>query len=174
MLFFPFHARSQTYENASIAVRFSPNGGVAKQICKLLEAEPGNIFILASKFSNKLLEDCLIRIKQSGRDVRLVVDSKFANERPKGLSKLDKFGICVYSDDKHNTAHNKIIVAGNDLIISGSYNFNDDSENLNSENTLFIKSQNLHTIFSVEFYKHVKHSIYTFSSASHENRCSTE
>lgn len=149
---------SQTYIAADVAIKFTSDGTLAKNLCESIVVEQGDVLILASKFSSKMLEQCLIDINKSGRRIFLILDSKFVFSRPAKVSALSKAGVCVYSDFDHNTAHNKVVISGNKFVFTGSYNFTDDSEHLNSENGVFIRSSEVNEIYRREFAKHLKHS----------------
>lgn len=161
----------QEYIPVNISILFSPKNGVAENLCKILIKEQGEVLILASKFSSNMLESCLTNIQKHGRRVRLVLDSKFVTSNSGKLKRLLKSGVCVYSDSMHNTAHNKVVVAGNDFVFSGSYNFTDDSEYSNAENGIFIRSNEVNRIYKSEFFNHSNHSVLVNSKFTMLDQC---
>lgn len=169
--FLVVRAAAQDYSSANIAIGFSPNGSISSVICKSITAERGDIFILTSKFSSKALENCLLDIQSPSRKIYIIVDSKFIEENFQKLKVLSKSGVCIYSDSVHHTAHNKVIISGNDFVFSGSYNFTDDSEYKNSENGIFIRSRDVYKKFTDEFHAHLKHSVLVKSKKFTPEQC---
>lgn len=170
-LLFVVNVFAQDYSNANVAIGFSPNGSIASDICKSIKAERGDIFIMASKFSSKVLEKCLLDVQSPSRKINIIVDSKFIGQNLIKLKALSKSGVCIYSDSTHNTAHNKVIISGNDFVFSGSYNFTDDSEYKNSENGIFIRSREINKKFMDEFQLHLKHSVLVNSKKFTSEQC---
>lgn len=162
---------AQDYNSASVAIEFSQNGSIASDICKTVTAERGDIFIMASKFSSKALENCLLDIQSPSRKINIIVDAKFIDSNLPKLKTLSKSGVCIYSDSVHHTAHNKVIISGNDFVFSGSYNFTDDSEYKNSENGIFIRSRDVYKKFTDEFHAHLKHSVLVKSKKFTPEQC---
>lgn len=172
LFFYLVFAIGQDYTPANISILFSPKNGIAENLCKILNKEQNEVLILASKFSGDILENCLINIQKHGRRVRLVLDSKFITSDSGKLKRLLKSGVCVYSDSMHNTSHNKVVVAGNDFVFTGSYNFTDDSEYNNAENGIFIRSNEINKIYKTEFLNHLNHSSLVKSKFMTSDQCS--
>lgn len=171
-LLFTSLVMGQSFTTADVAVSFSSDGSIADEICKSIVKTQGDVLILGSKFSNKSLEKCIVRIQQSGRVVRLILDSKFLLTNSAKIMRLAKSKVCIYSDSNHNAAHNKVIVFGDNLVFSGSYNFTAESDKFNAENGIFIKSTEINRAYKNEFYKHLKHSGLINSKFAPPDHCS--
>jgi phosphatidylserine/phosphatidylglycerophosphate/cardiolipin synthase-like enzyme len=141
-------------------VLFSPKGGCALAITAEIKLAKSQILILAYGFNSATIASALMEAwKDRTIDVQLVVDR--CNWNPK-LSKADDlatFGIPVYVDDKHQIAHNKVIIIDNEIVITGSYNFTDSAEYRNAENLLIIQNKDLATMYKTEWNKHRMHSV---------------
>jgi phosphatidylserine/phosphatidylglycerophosphate/cardiolipin synthase-like enzyme len=55
-------------------------------------------------------------------------------------------------------ANNRIIIIDKEVVITGSFNFNKASEEMNAENLLILKSKELSTIYRNNWTNHQKHS----------------
>lgn len=67
-------------------------------------------------------------------------------------------GIPTYIDDKHDVAHNKIMIIDNETVITGSFNFTEAAEEKNAGNLLIIKSKDLANVYLENWYIHKENS----------------
>ena len=67
-------------------------------------------------------------------------------------------GVPTFIDDKHTTAHNKLIIIDGNVVITGSFNFTDQSENENAENLLVIRDKGIADKFTANWKAHAEHS----------------
>jgi phosphatidylserine/phosphatidylglycerophosphate/cardiolipin synthase-like enzyme len=67
-------------------------------------------------------------------------------------------GIPTFIDDKHGTAHNKIMVIDKGVVITGSFNFTKAAEEKNAENLLIVRSTELAQKYIENWEKHKGHS----------------
>jgi phosphatidylserine/phosphatidylglycerophosphate/cardiolipin synthase-like enzyme len=68
-------------------------------------------------------------------------------------------GIPVLIDDKHQIAHNKIMVIDANVVITGSFNFTKATEEHNAENLLVIRNRDLAARYTDNWNTHSQHSV---------------
>ncbi len=75
------------------------------------------------------------------------------------VPKLLEASVPTYIDDKHRTAHNKVIILDESTVITGSFNFTKSAETRNAENLLVIRSSAMAKAYKKNWEEHFKHSI---------------
>ena len=100
----------------------------------------------------------LLRAHERGVKVALIADK---SERTEGLTPiaiLANAGIPVYLDGKHAVANNRAVIADQQVVITGSFNFNQASEEMNAENLLILDSKELAAEYRKNWDRHRQHS----------------
>jgi phosphatidylserine/phosphatidylglycerophosphate/cardiolipin synthase-like enzyme len=146
-------------ENTAAQVYFSPDGGCTNAILKAISHGRSEILIQAYSFLSPSIAQALIVAHRRGVKVGLILDK---SERQEGLTppaEMANAGIAVYLDGVHAIANNRIIIIDNKTIITGSFNFNKASEEMNAENLLILQSEALAKIYRDNWLKHRQHSI---------------
>lgn len=139
-------------------VYFSPEGGCTAAILKAISHARSEILIQAYSFRSPSLAQALMVAYRRGVKVELIMDK---SERQEGLTpptEMANAGIPVYLDGVHAIANNRIIIIDQKTIITGSFNFNKASEEMNAENLLILETAELAKIYRDNWLKHRKHS----------------
>ncbi len=127
----------------NLGVCFTPNQSCFPQILQYINKAQSSILLLGYSFTSKPLTDALIKAKNRGINVRVVLDhsqkSQKASKEP--IEALIKNQIEIRFDHSVKIAHNKVIIIDNNQTITGSYNWSHSAEFNNAENLIFIKSQ---------------------------------
>ena len=71
---------------------------------------------------------------------------------------LTNLGIPVKIDAVHAIAHNKIVIIGGEILITGSFNFTKAAEENNAENLLVIHDRKLAERYTKNWQEHARHS----------------
>ncbi len=133
-------------------VLFSPKGGISKELSKLIKAAKGDIAVAAYAFSSKYLGNALSAARKRGVKVRILLDG--ANAR-KSYSIDEWFvgeGIEVrFIEIKRGCLHHKFMLINGKLLMTGSYNFTNESEFRNHEGAVFTNNKALIQSFAAEF-----------------------
>ena len=74
-------------------------------------------------FSNKEITQALIRAHQRGVKVDVIIDKKMPKKKPNTTEDLLKTGVPTFFDTAHRTAHDKIIIVDDNIVLTGSFNF---------------------------------------------------
>jgi phosphatidylserine/phosphatidylglycerophosphate/cardiolipin synthase-like enzyme len=143
--------------NTPARVCFSPGGGCTQAIVRLISSARSEILVQAFSFSSPALTDALLQAHERGVKVAVILDK---SERMEGLTPgaiLSNAGIPVYLDGKHAIANNRVIVIDRQILLTGSFNYNSASEEMNAENLLILTSKDLAALYRDNWQKHREH-----------------
>ena len=142
---------------ATAEVYFSPNGGVEAAIVRELDGARGSVRMMAFHFTNKTIARALIRARDRGVDVRVLVDHSNLTAKKSVAPFLVGKGVDVRVDAEHHTAHNKVIVVDGEKVLTGSYNYNRNAEVSNGENMVILTSSELAARYLENWEQHSAH-----------------
>jgi phosphatidylserine/phosphatidylglycerophosphate/cardiolipin synthase-like enzyme len=110
-------------------------------------------------FTSRAISHALVDAQTRGVKVRVIFDSKAAEERGSQADYLQQSGIPVYSDSQYAIAHNKVIVVDQQTVLTGSFNYTRQAENSNAENLLVLSNKPvLAQAYEQNFSEHLDHS----------------
>ena len=133
-------------------VLFSPKGGISKKLVRLTQAAAQEISVAAYAFSSKYLGNALVKAMKRGVKVRLILDMENAKKSYSIDEWLIENGIDVrFIKLKRGSMHHKILIVDGVHLMTGSYNFTNDSEFRNHEAAIFTDDGNLIASFIAEF-----------------------
>lgn len=137
-------------------VFFSPKDNLCKHLIQKIDNEEKGIKAAIYTFTHRQIKDALIRAKQRGADVQILVDpscSKYA----KILEDLDRENIDVFlfstiSSKKRPLMHHKFCLFDSDKSVwTGSFNFTYKADKENYENALILTDMDAYEKFVKEF-----------------------
>jgi phosphatidylserine/phosphatidylglycerophosphate/cardiolipin synthase-like enzyme len=137
---------------------FSPQGGCTEGILKTIDRARSEILMQAHSLTSVPIYRALIRAHERGVKIALISDK---SERTEGLTPtaiLANAGIPVYLDGKHAVANNRVIIVDRQVVVTGSFNFNPASEDMNAENLLILDSRELAAEYRKNWLQHRQHS----------------
>ena len=133
-------------------VLFSPKGGISKELVRLTQAAAQEISVAAYAFSSKYLGNALVKAMKRGVKVRLILDMDNAKKSYSIDEWLIENGMDVrFIKLKRGSMHHKILIVDGVHLMTGSYNFTNDSEFRNHEAAIFTDDGNLIASFIAEF-----------------------
>ena len=141
-----------------VEVFFSPKGGCTDAIIKELKSAKSSVLVQAYWFTSPSIAKALVEVHKRGVKVEVILDrsrTEMENEQAEFIVQND---VPTFIDDKHTTAHNKVIIIDGNVVITGSFNFTDQSENENAENLLVIRDKGIADKFTANWKAHAKHS----------------
>jgi phosphatidylserine/phosphatidylglycerophosphate/cardiolipin synthase-like enzyme len=124
-----------------ISVYFSPHGGAMAAILKNVNAARSTLDVDAYLITSKDIVDALKAAHDRGVKVRIVLDKNNMGGVYSYEAFFKKGAIPVWRDAKDRNAHDKIMLIDGSIIITGSFNFTDQSEDSNAENLLIIRDK---------------------------------
>ena len=156
---YPSRAIDLTLNNAPAKVCFSPGGKCTNTIIKETEMATREILVQMFVFTSAPLRNALIKAQKRGINVEVILDKgEQKKQQYKTAKTLSKGGVAVYIDDKHENAHNKIMIIDRETVITGSFNYTYPAESRNAENILSIKSADLAKVYTDNWLSHRQHS----------------
>jgi phosphatidylserine/phosphatidylglycerophosphate/cardiolipin synthase-like enzyme len=140
--------------DARVSVCFSPGGECMRELIREIDAAHTTIRVQAVLLTVKPLVKSLIRAHERGVDVAVILGRKLG-QKPRAPDACQRFaeggvtglqlanaGIPVFIDDQSiKTAHNKLTVIDDELVIGGSFNYTYSADKRNAENMTFIRSR---------------------------------
>jgi phosphatidylserine/phosphatidylglycerophosphate/cardiolipin synthase-like enzyme len=141
-------------------VCFSPEGRCADRIIRQIDAARSEILVQAFSFTSGPIRNALIAAKQRGVKVEVILDkTEQTRQGFRTARTLSGRSVIVYIDDKHSSAHNKVILVDRSIVITGSYNFTYAADDKNAENVLLLKSGELAKSYVDNWFAHRDHSL---------------
>ena len=133
-------------------VIFSPKGGTSKELARLIKAAKKEIVAAAYAFSSKYLGQALSAAFKRGIKIRVILDGDNARKSYSIDEWLAGQGIDVrFIEIKRGSLHHKFMLIDAKLLITGSYNFTNESEFRNHEAAIFTNHKGLIQAFTTEF-----------------------
>lgn len=143
----------------NIAVYFSPHGGAMAATIKEINQAQRTIDVQAYLITAKDFVDALQSACARGVRVRVILDKNNGGGAFSALAFFSDGKVPVWRDGAHKDAHNKIILIDGNIIITGSFNFTDQSDEVNAENLLIIRDKpGLFAAYEAYFEQHLQHS----------------
>lgn len=133
-------------------VIFSPKGGTSKELARLIKAAKTDILVAAYAFSSKYLGQALSAALKRGIKIQVLLDGDNARKSYSIDEWLVGEGIDVrFIEIKRGSLHHKFMLIDGKFLITGSYNFTNESEFRNHEAAIFTNHKGLIQSFATEF-----------------------
>lgn len=140
--------------SSEIAVYFSPYDRATEYILPLLDGAKNYIYMPTFLITHKNMAEALVRAKQRGVDVRIIIDANNTNTRNSKHDILRKNGILLKTENFAGKMHSKSIIIDDEYVVAGSMNFSNSGENKNDENLVIVKDSKLAKTYK-EFFSYM-------------------
>jgi len=151
-------AVAETPQALPIDVFFSPSGGCMDAILKEIHAAKQSVQVQAYWFTSARITKALVEAHKRGVKVEVILDLSRAEIDNSQADVLAENGVPTFIDDKHTTAHSKVIIIDGQQLITGSFNFTEQAESENVENLLVIHDKAIAAKFAANWKLHREHS----------------
>ncbi len=138
---------------------FTPPAGAAVAIVQAIDASQQEVLVQAYGFTHNAIAQALIRAKNRGVNVRVLLDQKSDHTNRYVIDLFNQAQVSMRSDGKHAIAHNKVMVIDDSVVITGSFNFTNSAETRNAENFLILKSSDLASQYKNQWKSHWAHGV---------------
>lgn len=145
---------AQRAKPPEIAVHFAPHGDCEKAVVAVINKAKRCVYLMAYFFTSPEIVDALTKARK--RDVKVSMLTDVRGDDFPGLRALHDVGAEHWVDKKHPIMHNKVVIADDNVVVTGSYNFTERAEN-NAENLLVIRSEMVAGLFSENWIMHCAH-----------------
>lgn len=135
---------SSVQHNGTIEYAFSPREGAEKLVLKVIGSARSEIRMMTYSLTSSPVVEALIAARRRGVDVAIVSDYKNnvvddRSGKPRAaLSALVNAGCRVRTISVYPIHHDKVIVADQETVETGSFNYSDAAANKNSENVMVV------------------------------------
>lgn len=124
---------------AEIKIFFSPDGGIMEEIIAQIDQANNYVDIAMYSFTSEPIAEALVRAKERGISVRILLDKLQAAGAYSQYQYLLNSGIEAITDVHSGIMHNKIAIIDGRILLTGSFNWTKSAEEKNEENLfLFI------------------------------------
>jgi phosphatidylserine/phosphatidylglycerophosphate/cardiolipin synthase-like enzyme len=123
---------------AQLANYFSPDDGVLRRLVELVNGAQESVRFLAFSFTSSELAEALDAAQARGVDVVGVMDEGQLSNTGGQFDYFRQAGIDVRVDPDDSNLHDKLLIIDGRVVVTGSYNFSNNAELRNDENTLVI------------------------------------
>lgn len=124
-------------------VFFSPGGNAQHGIIRSIDSARKQILVQAYSFTDKPIARALVKAKERGLDVRIILDKGQIKASGSKYQYVAERGVPVKFDKKVKIQHNKVMIIDSVRVITGSYNFTKAAHKGNAENLLIIDDRKL-------------------------------
>jgi phosphatidylserine/phosphatidylglycerophosphate/cardiolipin synthase-like enzyme len=118
---------------ATVDTCFVPAEPCAGRIVAAIDSARASIRVEAYGFSARPIIAALLRAKDRGVDVAVLLDRSNEHGHGSGLAAMQRAGIPVWIDRVPGIAHVKAIIIDSRVVIGGSYNYTASAERRNVE-----------------------------------------
>ncbi len=145
---------SVTIAGSLVEAYFSPQDGTLEHLLSAVNDAQESIDFLAYSFTLDDLAQAMIERAVAGVKVRGVFDEdQYHSNAGTEYDRLKSAGLDVRLDGNPRLMHHKVIIIDGNLVVTGSYNFSNNAEQHNDENTLIIHNPDLAGQYLAEFEK---------------------
>lgn len=132
---------------------FSPGGSCASQLIALISRANSSIHVMIYEFSNTDIANALVKAKQRGVDVKIIMDGSEAESQNVGaVAVLSQGGVPLKDYTPLNgILHDKVAIIDGYIVVTGSYNWSYSADNFNDENMLVLNSATLAAQYQTDF-----------------------
>ena len=125
---------------SKINIFFSPKDKIiTNNIIQLIENAQKYIYIPAFIITHDGLSNALIKAKQRGVDVKIIIDATNVHSTKSKVKTLRNASVPLKVENFAGKLHSKSIIIDDKYVIAGSMNFTNSGENKNDENSLIIE-----------------------------------
>lgn len=130
--------------NSNIRVYFSPQDKTAETaLVPLINSAQKYIYLPVFVITHKSMTDALIKAKERGVDVKLILDATSTRSKNSTHTILRNAGIPLKTENYAGKVHNKSMIIDDKYVVTGSMNFSNSGENKNDENCIIIENSDI-------------------------------
>lgn len=126
-----------------LEIYFSPYDKAMQAVIPIIDRAKSYIYIPTFLITHNDLTNALIRAKQRGVDIKIIIDANNTATRNSKHSLLRQNKIPLKTENYAGKMHSKSIIVDDKYVITGSMNFSNSGENKNDENMLIIENPQL-------------------------------
>lgn len=136
----------------TIQAYFSPDDNFrSAHLLPLIQSAQKSVHFMAYAFTSSDITTALSNLNENGLDVKGVLDASQSGQSSAQYNDLKALNIDVLLDKNSYKLHHKVMIIDSRYVVTGSYNFTQNAESNNDENSLIIDDTNLAASYEAEF-----------------------
>lgn len=140
----PNNIHKFSISDINLEIYFSPQDkSITNAVLPLIKNAQKYIYIPTFVLTEKRITKELIKAKNRGVDVKILIDALNASIKHSKHKELREGGILVKTENYAGKMHSKSIIIDDEYTIIGSMNFSNSGENRNDENIIIINDSNI-------------------------------
>ena len=147
----PVRLQTTMVEDTPLQVLFAPEDNAMDLIVPLIKRARDSVHFMTFAFTDDEMGAELVRQARQGVDVKGVFESRNATSEFSEIHRLYCNGVDVREDGNPANMHHKVFIIDDQIVITGSYNFSNNSENSNDENLVFLNNTDVAATYQEEF-----------------------
>lgn len=128
------------------------SGGIETLIVDALSLANRTLDIAIFEFNNPAIEAAILDAHERGVQVRIVTDDEHGlDDRDSSIRRFVAAGIEIVDDDRTGLMNNKFLVIDSSLVLTGSFNFTENSSFRNNNNAIILTAPEVIDVYEAEF-----------------------
>ena len=140
-----------TIGGAPVENYFAPEDKVAEKIVARLKQAARTIDFMAFSFTDDDIGNTVLERAKGGVKVRGVFENTGSETQYSEYGKMKQAGLDVWQDGNPYLMHHKVFIIDGKTVIFGSFNFSQNADQDNDENSLIVDDASLAQAFTAEF-----------------------
>jgi phosphatidylserine/phosphatidylglycerophosphate/cardiolipin synthase-like enzyme len=132
-------------------VCFSRVDDCSSIIIEIIDSAEKYVYVAIYSFTLDNLGDALIRARDKGVEVKVVIEKEQGEVKGSEYERLLKAGINVRLDGNKYLMHHKFMVVDGKIVVTGSYNWSYGAEENNDENMIVVSNPDVARLYEKEF-----------------------
>lgn len=149
----PIRKQTSMIEDTPVMILFAPEDDAMNMLVPLIKQARESVYFMTFAFTHDEMGQELVKQSRRGVDVRGVFESRNATSSHSEIHRLYCNGIDVRVDGNSANMHHKVFIIDGKIVVTGSYNFSNNSENSNDENLVFLSNHDIAETYQEEFEK---------------------
>lgn len=121
-------------------VGFSPGGTAQALVLETIKQARQQLDVAAYSFTSKVIAEAVRDAKQRGVVVRVIADAEANSGKYSAVTFLANQGVNVRINTRYAFMHNKFIIADQQTVQTGSFNYSASANSRNAENVLVLNN----------------------------------
>ena len=149
----PIRKQTSMIEDTPVMILFAPEDDAMNMLVPLIKQARESVYFMTFAFTHDEMGQELVKQSRRGVDVGGVFESRNATSSHSEIHRLYCNGIDVRVDGNSANMHHKVFIIDGKIVVTGSYNFSNNSENSNDENLVFLSNHDIAETYQEEFEK---------------------
>jgi phosphatidylserine/phosphatidylglycerophosphate/cardiolipin synthase-like enzyme len=120
-------------------------------IINLIDSAEKYVHVAIYSFTLDSLGDALVRARDRGVEVKVVIEREQADVKGSEYERLLKAEVDVRLDGNKYLMHHKFMIVDGEIVVTGSYNWSYGAEENNDENMIVVSNPDVARLYEAEF-----------------------